>query len=294
MFKGTLTAIITPFVGESGIQPAIDWDGFEKLVAWQFESGVSGVVVGATSGESPTLTFDEKIELNKRALKIAKGKGHIIGGAGSSSTKETLDLTKALQELGVDGVLISSPPYNKPTQEGLYQHFATIAKECDLPILIYDIPGRTAVEISTDTLCRLAEIKNIVGLKLAVDSATKILEVCRRVPKDFSILSGEDNLVYSMMALGGKGVISATANVIPEKFVKITNAIEQGDYATACKTQMEITPIIQSMFVETSPGPAKAALKMLGKIESGALRLPMVEVKESTKEIIANALGVKN
>ncbi len=292
MFEGTITALITPFKPEPADKPAIDFAALEGLVEWQIESGVSGFVVNGTTGESSTLDPQEKLEVLKRVIKVVNGRVTVIAGTGTNNTKTTIEMTRAAKELGAHGALVVNPYYNRPTQEGLFQHFSAVAAQGGLPVILYNIPGRTGVEIAIETFERLAQIKEIVAVKQAMDSATRIMEIVEKVGEKITLLSGEDGLTYLMLAAGGKGVISASANVIPKAMVAITNHFHDGNFEESLEAQLDAMPIIRALFAESNPAPAKAALAMLGRIGTDTMRLPLVPVAAGTRELLRKVLHV--
>lgn len=293
MFKGTIPALITPFLPTPADRPAVDWKTFEDLVDWQLESGVDGLVIYGTTGESPTLSVEEKFEMTKRTVAIVKGRVPVVAGTGSNDTYKTVEFTRAVKELGVDGALVVNPYYNKPTQEGLFQHFKAVAEKGGLPVIVYNIPGRTGVNVSIETFKRLATVPGIVAVKEAAGSADQIMMLAETVGDKLALLSGEDSLVYLLMAAGGKGVIAASGSVLPKEFVKLTTAMLNGDFATGLKTQIELLPAIRAFFMETNPAPIKAALKMLGRIPNETLRAPLVPVGDATRKALREALNIK-
>lgn len=292
MFEGTLPALITPFTAQPRERPAIDYTAWEELIEWQISAGASGLVICGTTGESATLDSSEKLALAKRTLEIVKGRVPVIAGSGSNSTHPSVELTKAMKEVGVDAVLAVSPYYNKPTQEGLYQHFRAIAEQGGMPVVVYNIPGRTNVNISLETFERMAKLSNIVAVKQAVDSMGTLLELSASVGDKIDIFAGDDPLTYFVMTVGGKGVISASASVIPELMVAITREAKAGRWQEALKAQQEAMPIIRALFAETNPAPAKAALTMMGKIPGETMRLPLVPVTQATRERLARVLNL--
>ena len=291
VFSGVITALITPFKTLPTEWPSIDFETFDNLIEWQISCGVSGLVIFGTTGESATLDDSEKLELIQRAKDVIRGRVQLIAGTGSNNTKKSIELTKKVRELGIDGALAVAPYYNKPTQEGLFQHFSTIAREGELPLIVYNVPGRTGVEISVDTLSKLAKVENIVAVKQAVDSATTLMELSAAVSDKISILAGDDPLTYFVMSCGGHGVISASASVIPKEMVAITKEYERGNLQASCAAQQRVLPVIRTLFMETNPAPAKAALKHLGLIPSDTLRLPLVPVRDETRTKVISAVN---
>lgn len=290
MFKGTLTAIITPFLGEPKENPAVDYDVLADLIEWQLGCGIEGFVICGTTGESATLSDKEKLSLIKFVAERVKGRVPIIAGTGTNCTLKSVELTRAAKDIGVDGVLLVSPYYNKPTQEGLFQHFSRIAEEGALPVIIYNIPGRTSVDIAVETFERLAQVPNIVAVKEASGSADKLMTLAAAIGDKLDILSGEDALTFEVMAAGGTGVISASSNVIPELMLQITTLAAEQKYSPALTAQLKALPIIRALFAETNPGPAKAALMMMGKIPSDTVRMPLVPVKDETRKLLRKVL----
>ena len=277
MFKGMYTAIVTPFRNGE-----IDWDAYKNLVEDQIKAGVDGIVPCGTTGESATLTHQEHIDMIKASVEYAGGKIKVIAGTGSNSTREAIELTKAAEKAGADGALLITPYYNKPTQRGLYYHFKAIAEETELPLILYNIPGRTAVKLEIDTICKLAELKNIVGIKEATGSLDMATSLVLNCPEDFVILSGDDTLTLPIMAVGGHGVISAVANIVPEDMVKLVRAMENNDIATARSLHQKLFPLIKAIFIETNPIPVKQALALMDKVKM-EYRLPLVEMTSDHK-----------
>ncbi len=282
MFKGVLTALVTPFKEDPNI---IDYDDFASLIEWQIASGVDGLVIFGTSGEAATLTKEEKIELTKKAIEVNKGRVPIIVGSGNNNTKESIELSKKLAELGADAALAISPYYNKPTQEGLVNHFNELAKHSNLPIIIYNIPSRTNVKLSIDSFKKLSKIDSIVGVKQAVDSVSDLVELSSAIKgSKIKLYAGDDPLTYSIMSYGGVGVISASANIAVKEFKEIIDSYNSGNFEQALSAQQNLMPLIYSMFLETNPAPVKKALQLMGKIKSSSLRLPLVQIKTETEE----------
>lgn len=286
MFKGAITAIVTPFK-ENG---DLDLEALRKLVEFQVKNSIDGIVPCGTTGESPSLSEDEHFEVVKAAAEAANGKVPVIAGAGSNSTRHAVEMTKRAAELGANAALHVCPYYNKPTQEGLYRHFSAIAKAVDLPIIIYNIQGRTAVNMETSTLARLAkEYSSIVGVKEASGNISQMMDVINELPKNFAVLSGDDNITLPLMALGGKGVISVASNVIPKEMHELCKYALDGNFEEAKRMHYELLPLFKGIFIETNPIPIKAALAMKGMINE-AYRLPMCEMKAENKEKLRKIL----
>lgn len=285
-FGRLLTAMVTPLTKDL----SVDYEQTKKLARYLVESGSEGLVVAGTTGESPTLTKDEKIELFKIVVEEIGGQAVVIAGTGGNNTAESIALTQAAEKSGVDGVMLVGPYYNKPSQEGLYQHFKMVAESTDLPVMLYNIPGRTAVNILPATVERLAQIENIVAIKEASGSMDQVSELRCILPDNFSIYSGDDALTLPLMALGGKGIISVSAHIVGPKMKEMINAFTSGNITMAIKLHLELFPVFKAMFVTTNPVPVKAALNMLGK-QVGMPRLPLVEASAEEKETIKKVLA---
>ena len=286
MFKGAITAIVTPFT-ERG---SLDEESLRKLVEFQIKNNIDGIVPCGTTGESPTLDHEEHGRVIEIVIDAAKGKVPVIAGAGSNSTRHAIEMTRQAADLGADASLHVPPYYNKPTQEGIYRHFSEIAKAVDLPIMAYNIQGRTAVNIETSTLARLAkEYSNIVGVKEASGNVAQMMDVITELPKNFAVISGDDNLTLPLMALGGKGVISVASNIIPKEMHELCEHALKGDFEKARKMHYELLPLFKGIFIETNPIPIKAALAMRGMIKE-SYRLPMCEMKAENKEKLRQIL----
>jgi 4-hydroxy-tetrahydrodipicolinate synthase len=290
MFQGMLTALITPFSGKTAANSPIDMKALDKLVEWQLSCGVDGLVLNGTTAESATMTAEERLAVVERVSDIVQGKVPIIVGTGTNCTRVSIEFTQAVKRFGVDGALVVAPYYNKPTQEGMFHHFSTVAAEGGLPVVVYNVPSRTSVSISVPLFSRLAEVDGIVAVKQAVDSAQQLVELADAVGDKIDIMAGDDALTYFVMAVGGTGVISASGNVIPREMKAIVSHAAAGDRAASFKAQCHALPIIQAMFKETNPAPAKAALKILGQLEEETMRLPLVEVTSGTREFVAQVL----
>lgn len=286
MFQGVYTAITTPFKADGNL----DVESLKKLVDFQINGGVSGIVPCGTTGESPTLSEEEHSKVIETVVKLAKGKCQVIAGTGSNSTVHAVHLTKNAEKLGADACLVVSPYYNKPTQEGLYQHFKKIADSTKLPIVVYNIQGRTGVNIETATLMRLAkDCKNIVSVKEASGNLAQMMDVIAQKPANFDVLSGDDNLTLPLMCLGGKGVISVASNIAPKQMVEMCNVALKGNYEKAAELHYQLLPLFKVIFVETNPIPIKAALAMKGIIQE-AYRLPLCKMQDANKEKLKKVL----
>ncbi len=285
MFIGTYTAIVTPFKNGKLDEPA-----FKKLTQAQIDGGIDGIVPVGTTGESATLDYDEHIQVIKWAVESCARKIKVIAGTGANATKEAIYLTKAAEEAGADGSLQVAPYYNKPTQEGLFQHFAAIARETKLPIILYSIPGRCGVEIGVDTVARLArECKNIVGIKEAGGNADRVSQLRAVLGPKFTILSGDDSLTLPFMAVGAEGVISVASNVAPRQVADMVKAFAVGKTEPARQLHFQLYPIFKDLFIETNPIPVKAALAMLGQIAE-EYRLPLVPMSPKNRETLRSSM----
>ncbi|MGK7346099.1 MAG: 4-hydroxy-tetrahydrodipicolinate synthase [Candidatus Nitrospinota bacterium M3_3B_026] len=285
MFSGSFVAIVTPFKDGK-----IDEKAFADLIDWQIESGANGIVACGTTGESPTLTHDEHNRVIDLCVEAAAGRVPVIAGTGSNSTAEAIALTRHAAAAGAAGALLISPYYNKPTQEGIYQHYKAVANAVDIPQIIYNIPGRTASLVSVDTIARLASHKNIVGIKDAVGDLSYTAELIERTGSGFVVLSGDDAATFPMMAIGGKGVISSTANVVPDRMAALARAAMEGDWATARGIHYELLGLMKAMFIETNPIPVKTALAMMGKVEE-EFRLPLCPMSQMNREKLKNVMN---
>ncbi|HXX03809.1 MAG TPA: 4-hydroxy-tetrahydrodipicolinate synthase, partial [Xanthobacteraceae bacterium] len=276
-FRGSFTALVTPFKNGS-----LDERAFRALVDWQIAEGTNGLVPVGTTGESPTLSHDEHEEVVQWCVDQAKGRVPVVAGAGSNSTKESIAFARHAEKSGADAVLVVTPYYNKPTQEGLYQHFKAINDAIGIPILIYNIPARSVIDMSVETMQRLFELKNIAGVKDATASMTRISQQRAAIGADFNQLSGEDATALGFMAHGGHGCISVTANVAPRLCAEFQASCLSGDYAKALKIQDKLMPLHIALFIETNPAPVKYAMSLIGKCDE-TVRLPMVPVAERTR-----------
>lgn len=284
-WTGVGTALVTPF-NRNG---EIDEVGFRRLTRRQVDAGVHILVPSGTTGEAPTLSLAEKRRLVEITVEEAKGKSLVLAGAGGYDTREVIHAVAEMAKAGTNGILSVTPYYNRPTQEGLFQHYRAIAESTSLPIVLYNVPGRTGCNIEPATVLRLSAIKNIVGVKEASGNITQIAEICRIVPADFVVLSGDDALTMPLMALGGRGVISVASNEVPAEMVELVDAIERGDLVTARRLNNQLMPLMQINFVESSPGPVKFAMAEMGLCEA-TYRLPMVPVSEMSADKIRKVL----
>ena len=284
MFKGSIPALITPFANGK-----IDEQAFQDLVEWQIEQGSHGLVPCGTTGESPTLTHQEDMRVTALCVEAAGGRVPVIAGTGSNSTEEAISLSRAAKAAGADAVLVVTPYYNKPTQEGLYQHYKAIHDAVEVPTVIYNIPGRCIVDMSVETMARLAELPNIVGVKDATADLARPAATRREIGPDFAQLSGEDATVVAFLAQGGHGCISVTANVAPRLCADLHRAWQAGDLKTVEDLNQRLMPLHEALFVESSPGPVKYAASVLGRC-ANRLRLPMVPVSAETEAKVRAAM----
>jgi len=284
--SGSLTALVTPFRDD-----AFDEDAFRAHVRWQIENGTHGFVPVGTTGESPTLSHDEHKQVVEACIDEAKGRVPVIAGAGSNSTDEAIDFSRHAEEAGADAVLVVTPYYNKPTQEGLYQHFKAINNAIGIPIIIYNIPARSVIDMSVDTMKRLFELKNIVGVKDATANVARVSLQRQAMGEEFIQLSGEDATALGFMAHGGHGCISVTSNVAPRLCSDMQQACLSGDYAGAVRIQDRLMPLHTALFIETNPSPVKYALSALGRM-SDEVRLPLVPMSsETAKQSVRSAMA---
>jgi len=277
MFEGAMPALITPFTKDD----RIDREGLRRNIAFVEEGGVSGIVPCGTTGESATLSALEHEEVIDIAVECAKVP--VVAGTGSNNTGEALQFTKHAADAGVDGVLLISPYYNKPNPAGLLAHFKKIAEAVDIPMILYNVPSRTGQDMPVDVITKLAKVENIVGIKEASGNVGKVSQILEQtIDDDFVVLSGEDGLTLPLISLGGSGVISVAANIVPDKMSGMVNAALKGDYETARKIHFEIAPLIRALFLETNPIPAKKAAELIG-LASGHLRLPLAPISDANQ-----------
>jgi 4-hydroxy-tetrahydrodipicolinate synthase len=275
MFTGSIVALVTPMKADG----AVDWPALERLVEWHVAEGTHGIVPMGTTGESATLDTDEHLAVIRRTVEVVAGRIPVIAGTGSNSTAESIHQTQEAARLGADACLLVTPYYNRPTQEGLYQHYKAIAAVTDVPLVLYNVPPRTACDLKPETIARLAEIPRIVGIKEASGDPNRTRDILSRVPEGFFVLSGEDAQTLRMMELGAVGTISVTANVLPRLMAEFCGAFLAGDRERAAALDEQLQPIHEILFCETSPSPTKWALYEMGRIDRG-IRLPLLELSE--------------
>ena len=274
--EGSYVALVTPFK-----QGKVGEEKLRELVDFQITNGTDGIVPCGTTGESATLSFQEHCRVIEVVVEAVAGRVPVLAGAGSNSTREAIELLHHAAEVGADGALVITPYYNKPTQEGLYQHFAELDRNTQLPIVMYNVPGRTSVNMLPDTVARLAELKNIVGTKEASGNLSQITEILTKCDPDFVVLSGDDMTTLPILAVGGKGVISVVANIAPREVADMVDYFLSGQFKQALDLHLRLYPLSRAMFLETNPAPAKAALDLLGK-DVGDVRLPLVNISQSS------------
>lgn len=284
LFTGAATALVTPF-----LDGAVNYPLLEQLLRRQVAAGIEAVVIAGTTGESSTLSDDEKLELFSRAKEYVGDSCKIIAGTGSNSTVHTINLCMAAEQCGVDALLVVTPYYNKATPEGIFAHFASIAHSVNIPIILYNVPSRTGVDIPVEIYRRLSQIPNIVGTKEASTDVVKVTKILRTCGPDFAVWSGNDELITPVMALGGKGVISVVSNVLPVETQAMAKAALDGDFDTASALQMKLQPLVELLFSEVNPIPAKAAMKLLG-YDCGGCRLPLTNLSEENRKRLATEM----
>lgn len=285
MLQGSLVAIVTPMFDDG----RLDLDALCALIDFHIDAGTDGIVIVGTTGESPTVDVAEHCLLIETTVEHVNGRIAVIAGTGANSTSEAIELTAKAKALGVDACLLVAPYYNKPTQEGLYQHYAAVAAAVDIPQILYNVPGRTGCDIGNDTVLRLAAVKNIVGIKDATGSIERGTDLLLRVPKDFAIYSGDDATGMALMLLGGHGVISVTANVAPELMHEMCVAARSGNVKKACEINAKLFGLHQKLFVEANPIPVKWVLQQMGLIKTG-IRLPMVNLSAQYHDVLRAAM----
>jgi 4-hydroxy-tetrahydrodipicolinate synthase len=289
VFQGVLTALVTPFRDD-----AVDERALHELVEFQIEAGVDGLVPCGSTGESATLTHAEHRRVVEVVVAAARGRVPVVAGTGSNSTREAIALTRHAKEAGADGALLISPYYNKPTQAGIVAHYATIARETGFPLIVYNIPGRTASNILPETLAQLADIEQVVGVKEACGDLAQISHVVARCPDDFAVLSGDDAFALPVLSVGGVGVISTSSNVAPAEMVEMVRAFRAGDLERALNLHQRLLPLFDALFIETNPIPVKAALALRGQMGE-EIRLPLLPLTEPNRErlqVVMKELGL--
>lgn len=284
IFKGSATAIVTPFKGDQ-----VDFDSLEKLVDWQISEGTAAIVAVGTTGEAPTLDIKEHLETIECVVHSAKGRVPVIGGCGSNDTRHATMMIQEVERLGCNAALLVTPYYNKCSQRGLIQHYYAIADKTNLPMIVYSVPGRTGVNIEPKTVVELAKHKNIVAIKEASGNISQVVEICRVVPEDFAVYSGNDDMVVPLLSVGGQGVITTVGNVAPRDTQDMVMKYLAGDVDGAKKLQLSMKPLIDAMFADVNPIPVKYALSLMGKI-TGEIRLPLCEPDDRVKQLIEKEL----
>ncbi|EQB37784.1 MULTISPECIES: 4-hydroxy-tetrahydrodipicolinate synthase [Virgibacillus] len=285
LFGQVVTAMVTPF----DQQGEIDFQATENLVNYLIANGSDALVVAGTTGESPTLTNEEKLALFKSVVKITNGRIPIIAGTGSNHTKASIELTKQAEQTGVDGIMLVTPYYSKPSQEGIYRHFQSIAEATSLPIMLYNVPGRTVANASAETIVRLSEIDSIVSIKEASGDLDQITEIIRRTPHDFTLYSGDDGLTLPVLSVGGTGVVSVASHIIGNEMQEMVNQYRNGNVIRSAEVHQHLLPIMKALFAAPSPTPVKAALNLKG-ISVGSVRLPMVPLHQEEYEELKHVL----
>ena len=289
MFEGVLTALVTPF--RNG---AIDEPALRELIEFQIASGVQGLVPCGSTGESATMSHAEHERVIEVAVEAARARVPVIAGTGSNNTREAIELTRAAKAAGADAALLISPYYNKPTQEGIFAHYAEVARQTSFPLMLYNIPGRTASNLTASTMARLAEVEHVVGVKESSGDLSQVAELIAHTAEDFAVVSGDDAITLPMLALGARGVISTTANVAPTEMVELVSAFRAGNAERARRFHYRLLPLFEALFLETNPTPVKAALQMLGRI-GPEIRLPLVPMTDANRQrlqVVLKELGL--
>ncbi len=285
-FRGAFVAIVTPF-----IDGKVDEQGLRDLIEFQITNGTHGIVPCGTTGESATMSHEEHHRVVDITIETVNGRVPVLAGTGSNSTAETIELTKHAKEAGADGALVITPYYNKPSQEGLYQHFKAVAEAVDIPMILYNVPSRTSINMLPATVARCAAIKNIVGIKEATGDLNQVSEVIRLCPDDFAVMSGDEFTSMALVAVGGTGVISVTSNVAPRDMSSMMDAILAKDLKKANELHYKMFPLMKTMFIDTNPVPAKTSLELMGKIKSSTPRLPLYPMNEANLNTLKQALA---
>ncbi len=284
-FGQLITAMITPF----NTNQEIDFEKTTRLVHFLTDNGTDSLVVSGTTGESATLSTDEKLALFEHVVKAAKGRARVIAGTGNNNTRESIELTKEAERLGVDGIMLVAPYYNRPNQAGLYEHFKSIAQATALPIMVYNIPSRSSVNIEVETIVKLSQIDNIVSIKEASGDLEQMSKIIEYTPDDFELYSGDDSMTLPVLSIGGRGVVSVASHVIGNEMQLMMNAFKNGDYQKAAAIHRKMVPVVNALFSQPSPSPLKAALALQG-LDTGALRLPLVPLDDEQTEKLKNTI----
>ncbi|WP_078380848.1 4-hydroxy-tetrahydrodipicolinate synthase [Sutcliffiella halmapala] len=284
-FGKVSTAMVTPFDNKGNI----DFEKTTQLVNYLIKNGTDSLVIAGTTGESPTLSTEEKLALFRHVVTVVEGRIPVIAGTGSNNTRASIDLTKKAEEVGVDAIMLVAPYYNKPSQEGLYQHFKAIATETSLPVMLYNVPGRSVVNISADTIVRLSQEKNIIAVKEASGNLDTITEIIAKTPEDFLLYCGDDSLTLPVLSIGGNGIVSVASHIIGKEMQEMIHAFETGENAKAAKLHQKLTPVMNGMFSAPSPTPVKTALQLKG-LDVGGVRLPLVPLSEQERAELTSLL----
>ncbi|KWU62113.1 4-hydroxy-tetrahydrodipicolinate synthase [Priestia megaterium] len=285
-FGKVATAMVTPFDHKGNI----DFEKTTQLINYLISNGSDALVIAGTTGESPTLSTEEKLALFRHSVKVVDGRVPVVAGTGSNNTYASIELTKKAEEIGVDAIMIVAPYYNKPNQEGLYQHFKTIAESTELPVMLYNIPGRSVINMSVDTIVRLAELPNVVALKDASGDLDAMTAIIAQTSDDFALYSGDDGLTLPVLAVGGTGIISVASHVIGNEMQEMVKLYESGNPKEAAKIHQRIVPIMKSLFAAPSPTPVKTALQLKG-LDVGSVRLPLVPLTEEERQTLVSTLN---
>ncbi len=286
---GAIVAIVTPFKDGK-----LDEEALKNLIEWNIKAGTHCIVPCGTTGESATLSHEEHMRVVEITIETVKGRVPVIAGTGSNSTTETIMLTKHAKNAGADAALVITPYYNKPSQEGLYRHFMAVADECRFPMVLYNVPGRTSVNMLPETVARCAKNRYVIGIKEATGNLRQVTDVIRLCPKNFIVLSGDDFTAFPIMTIGGRGVISVASNVVPKEMAAMVNAFKKGNLLRARQLHLRLFPLFDALFYETNPVPAKTALAMMGKIPTDEVRLPLAPMSEvNTKKLKGILQGLK-
>ncbi|CAM5788481.1 MULTISPECIES: 4-hydroxy-tetrahydrodipicolinate synthase [Brevibacillus] len=285
-FGRLVTAMVTPF----NQQLEIDYEQTERLIDHLLATGTDAVVVSGTTGESPTLSAREKLDLFKHVVSYAKGKCHIIAGTGSNNTAASIEFTKEVEKIGVDAVMLVTPYYSRPSQEGIYQHFKALAESTKLPVMLYNVPGRTSVNMTAETTLRLAQLPNVVCVKEASGNLSQMASIIEHAPEGFELYSGDDGLTLPVLSIGGVGIVSVASHVVGAQMSEMMSAFFRGEHAQAAAIHRKLLPVFEGLFAYPSPGPVKAALEKLG-VQTGGVRLPLVDLTEEEKAFVHSLLG---